>query len=78
MDDNTVQLDEKDTAFAKAVATVSGCRNIEQLEGARQYIRQYIEKYGEGPECAALWALVKDMDLRLFPPEAGPLPDEGG
>jgi len=77
MDDNTVQMDEKDIAYAKAIATIDSCQTREQLDNARTYVRQYIEKYSEGPECGVLWRMIKDVDRRLFPESQRPLEEKG-
>ena len=77
MDDSTVQMSEKDSAFAKAVAIASSCQTREQLDNARAYARQYVSAYGEGPESEALWSIIKDVDMRLFPLSQRPL-SEGG
>ena len=77
MDDSTVQMSEKDTAYAKAIATIDSCQTREQLDNARTYVRQYIEKYSEGPECEALWRMIKEVDRRLFPDSQKPIAEKG-
>jgi len=67
MDDSTIQMGEKDVAFAKAVSIVTSCQTREQLETARTYVRQFVSTYGDGPESAALGRLIKEMDAKLFP-----------
>jgi hypothetical protein len=75
MDDSTVQMGEKDTAYAKAISIATSCQTREQLEAARTYVRQFVAAYGIGPESDDLWRLIKDVDARLFPESQKPLED---
>lgn len=75
MDDSTVQMGEKDTAYTKAVSIATSCQTREQLDNARSYVRQFVSAYGEGPESVDLWRLIKEMDTKLFPESQKPLED---
>lgn len=75
MDDATVQMDEKSTAYAKAISIATSCQTREQLENARSYARQFSNTYGDSPEVAELWRLIKEMDEKLFPESQRPLHD---
>jgi hypothetical protein len=54
-------------SFDRAMAVISGCQTREQLDNARNYVRNYCESFGVGSECDDLWAAVKKTDARLFP-----------
>jgi hypothetical protein len=77
MDDSTVQMSEKDTAYAKAIATASSCETLDQVETAKTYVRQYISMYGDGPECVALWMIIGEIEGRFPPIPQKPVEEKG-